>query len=135
MCKVSGFRMSISAILGIACIFIFQSSIAQDPKRQYRNAKEFFTEEKYDLAMESFKPLLSYDKENPYSEYASFYYALSAMRKNYHAVAKDMFLQIKKLYPEWDQLNEVNFWLAKIYFDRLEYFQGAARGLPLGDRR
>ena len=123
MLKLSGFRLLLSAMLAIVCFFIFQSSTAQEPKRQYRNAKEFFTDGKYDLAMESFKPLLSYDKENPYAEYASFYYALSAMRKNYHAVAKDMFLQIKKLYPEWDQLNEVNYWLAKIYFDQLEYFQ------------
>src|SRR6185369_6595374 len=55
---------------------------------------------------------------------ASFYYALSALRVGYNAVAKDMLIQIRQLYPTWDQLNEVNYWLAKIYFDRAEYFQG-----------
>jgi hypothetical protein len=39
-------------------------------------------------------------------------------------VAKDMLLQVKKLHPNWDQMNEVNFWLSKLYFDLGEYFQG-----------
>lgn len=111
----------------VFCVLLLGLSLtssAQDPKRQYKNAREFFMSGKYNLAMESFKPLLAYDKNNPYSEYASFYYAQSALRLNYYAVAKDMLLQIKKLYPSWDQLNEVNFWLAKIYFEQREYFQG-----------
>lgn len=97
---------------------------AQDFKRQYTNARGFFQEGKYNLAMEAFKPLMVYDKNNPYPEYASFYYAMAALRQNYGAVARDMLLQIKKLYPEWDQMSEVNFWLAKIYFDKGECFQG-----------
>ncbi len=109
---------------GFFCLLLMAHGVtAQDPKRQYKNAKEFFVERKYNLAMESFKPLLTYDKDNPYTEYACFYYAQSALRQNYLAVARDMFLQIKKLYPAWDQMNEVNYWLAKIYFDQREYFQ------------
>ncbi|NJN28945.1 MAG: hypothetical protein HC819_24780 [Cyclobacteriaceae bacterium] len=74
--------------------------------------------------MEAFKGLTVYDQANPYPEYASYYYALSAERLGYASVAKDMLLQIKKLYPTWDQMNEVNYWLCKIYFERKEYFQG-----------
>ncbi len=110
--------------LSVLCVLYFQATNGQDPKRQYKNAKDFFVNGKFNLAMEAFKPLLAYDKNNPYSEYASFYYAQAAMRQNYLAVAKDMLMQVKKLYPSWDQMNEVNFWLAKIYFDRGEYFQG-----------
>ena len=105
-------------------LFSSANLLAQDPKRQYKNAKEFFVDGKYNLAMEAFKPLLTYDKDNPYVEYASFYYALAAQKQNYLAIAKDMLLQIKKLYPEWDQMNEVNYWLSKLYFDQREYFQG-----------
>ncbi|MBL7846856.1 MAG: ABC transporter substrate-binding protein [Cyclobacteriaceae bacterium] len=97
---------------------------AQDFKKQYKNAGDFYKEGKYNLAMEAYKPLMVYDKNNPYTEYASFYYALAALNLNYSAVARDMLLQIRKLYPEWDQRNEVNYWLAKIYFDKGEYFQG-----------
>jgi ABC-type branched-subunit amino acid transport system substrate-binding protein len=97
---------------------------AQDPKRQYKNAHDFFNEGKYNLAMEMFKPLMTYDKDNPYSEYASFYYAMCALRQRYYVVAKEAFSQIKKTYPDWDQINEVNFWIAYIFFERGEYFQG-----------
>ena len=100
------------------------AAYAQDYKRQYKNAKDFYKDGNYSLAMEAFKPLMVYDKNNSYPEYASFYYAMSALKQNYSAVAKDALLQIKRLYPEWDQMNEVNFWLAKIYLDRGEYFQG-----------
>ncbi len=100
------------------------SGYGQDFKRLYRNAKELFEDKQYNLAMEAFKPLIVYDRNNPYPEYASFYYALSAYHQGYIAVAKDMLLQIRKLYPDWEQMNEVNFWLAKLYFDQREYFQG-----------
>lgn len=97
---------------------------AQDLKRQYRHARQLFDSKDYGLAMEAFKPLIVYDKDNPSPEYSSFYYAVSANELGYRAVAKDMFLQIRNLYPNWDQLPEVNYWLAKLYFDQREYFQG-----------
>jgi hypothetical protein len=117
-CRFTGFLL--------AAVFCSMSlaSAAQDFKKQYKNARDFFRDGKYNLAMEAFKPLMVYDKNNPYTEYASFFYAQSALRQNYSVVARDMLLQIKRLYPEWDQINEVNYWLAKIYFDKGEYFQG-----------
>ena len=106
-------------LLSIMCVSLY----AQDYKRQYRTAREFFDEGSYGLAMEAFKPVIVYDKDNPYVEYASFFYALSAYHQNFISVAKDMFLQIKELYPTWNQNDEVNYWLAKIYFDQKQYFQ------------
>jgi hypothetical protein len=95
-----------------------------DYNKQYFNAKDHFRLGKYNLAMEAFKPLIAYDQRNPYSPYASFFYALSAYKQNYKAVAKDMLNQIKSLYPTWDKIDEVNFWLGKIHFDNADYFQG-----------
>lgn len=106
---------------------------AQDFKRQYRQAKEQFDEGSYSAAMTSFKPLMVYDVNNPFSEYSSFYYALSAQRLGYTSVAKESFLQIKKLYPKWNQLNEVNYWLSKIYFEQGEYFQGLLIASQISD--
>lgn len=109
------------AILSIL-LFLTVTAGAQDFKRQFKNAKSLFDDGSYNLAMEAFKPLITYDKDNPYTEYASFYYAVAAQRP-YPAVARNMFIQIKKLYPSWEQIDEVNFALAKIYFDQHEYFQ------------
>lgn len=112
-----------SWFLSFALAFVVFTSSAQDYKRQYRSAKDLFTAEKYSEAMIAFKSLTVYDKQNLYSEYASYYYAMSAYRLGYGSVAKDMLLQIKKLYPNWDQMDEVNYLLCKIYFDQKEYFQ------------
>ncbi len=95
-----------------------------DYPKQYQNAKDFFRQGKYNLAMESFKPLIAYDQKNAYSAYASFYYALAAYKQGYKTVAKDMLVQIKSVQPKWENLNEVNLWLAKIYLENHDYFQG-----------
>jgi tetratricopeptide (TPR) repeat protein len=106
----------------VLALVVFTSS-AQDFKRQYRSAKDMFAAGKYSEAMIEFKALTIYDKNNPFTEYASYYYAMSAYRLGYGSVAKDMLLHIKKMYPQWDQLDEVNYLLSKIYFDQREYFQ------------
>ncbi|MCW5910793.1 MAG: amino acid ABC transporter substrate-binding protein [Cyclobacteriaceae bacterium] len=96
---------------------------AQDFRKQYRQAKDLYEEKQYSAAMAAFKPLTVYDQANPFPEYASYYYALSAQQLGYGSVAKDMFLQIKKLYPSWDQMQEVDYWLCKLYFDQGDIFQ------------
>lgn len=103
---------------------LFFAVQGQDLKRQYKHARQLFDSKEYALAMEAFKPLIVYDKDNPSPEYSSFYFGAAAYQLGYKAVAKDMFLQIRNLYPTWDQLPEVNYWLARIYFDQHEYFQG-----------
>lgn len=105
-------------------IFLLTCTLsAQDYPQLYANAKDLYMQGRYSLAMESFKPLMVYDRENPYTEYASFYYALAAYHQGYPAVAKDMLLQVRKLYPDWKQLPETDYWLAKLYFDERQYFQ------------
>lgn len=111
-------------LLILSALIICFSASAQDLKRQYKHAKMLFDNKDYALAMEAFKPLIVYDKDNPSPEYSSFFYGVAAYELNYKAVAKDMFLQIRNLYPNWDQLPEVNYWLARIYFEQREFFQG-----------
>ncbi len=112
-----------SWFLTFALTLVVLTSTAQDYKRAYRTAKDLFSEGKYSEAMTAFNSLTIYDKDNPFSQYASFYYAMSAYRLGYHTVAKDMMLQVKKLYPQWEQMDEVNYVLSKIYFDQGDYFQ------------
>jgi len=108
----------------IGLIFCFAAHAQLNYQDQYTIAKNLYREGKYNLAMESFKKLIPYDQQNPFSEYASFYYALSAYHQGYLAVAKDMLLQIKSTHPSWDKMDEVNLWLTKIHFDKQEYAQG-----------
>ena len=101
------------------------SSFGQvDYNTRFSNGKQLFREGKYNLAMETLKPLLAYDSKNPFAEYAAFYYAVAAYHQGYKAVAKDQLNQIRKAHPKWDKMDEVNFWLAKIHMDNRDYFQG-----------
>ncbi|HEV8515898.1 MAG TPA: hypothetical protein VGQ59_21600, partial [Cyclobacteriaceae bacterium] len=122
---IDNFGLSIinGRILFVCCILFSVSSLfAQDFKRDFKKAKDLYNEGNYSSSMDAFKSLMVYDRNNPYPEYACFYYALSAHRLGFSVVAKEMFVQTKKVYPEWDQLNEVNYWLAKIYLEQREYF-------------
>ncbi|MBL0740126.1 ABC transporter substrate-binding protein [Chryseolinea lacunae] len=106
-----------------------------DFTKQYFNAKTLFREGKWNLAMESFKPLIPYSTGNPFSEYASFFYALSAYNQGYKAVAKTSLNQIKTLHPTWDKMDEVNFWLGKINMEDKDYFQGLKMFALLQDKK
>jgi len=105
----------------------------QDYKKQYKQAKDLFAAENYSASMDAFRPLTIYDRDNPYPEYASFYYALSAQRLGFSTIAKEMFLQTKNIYPKWDQLDEVNYWLTKIYLEQKEYFRALVMAQQVKD--
>ena len=114
-------RFVILSSLFFACLS-FSTLVAQDFKRDFKKAKELYNDGNYSSAMDAFKALMIYDRNNPYPEYACFYYSLSAHRLGFALVAKEMFVQTKKIYPQWDQLDEVNYWIAKIYLEQREYF-------------
>src|SRR5258707_2027024 len=90
--------------LFLICFLICATGFSQDFKKQFKQAKELFADEKYSAAMDAFRPLTIYDKANPYPEYASFYYALSAQKLSFNTGAKEMCLQTENIYPESDRL-------------------------------
>ncbi len=125
--RIFNFQFSIfnGRAMFVCCILFllsFSTLVAQDFKRDFKKAKELYNDGNYSSSMDAFKALMVYDRNNPYPEYACFYYALSAHRLGFSVVAKEMFTQTKKIYPQWDQLDEVNYWLAKIYLEQREYF-------------
>jgi hypothetical protein len=107
----------------ILFFFCIKASAQLDYATKFNNGKSLFNDKKYNLAMETLKPLMTYDRNNAYTEYATFYYAASAYHQGFKAVAKITFNQIKTLYPTWDKMNEVNYWMAKIHFEEQDYFQ------------
>lgn len=113
-----------TAIVNCQLLIVNCAQAQTDYNQQYSIAKKLYTDKKYNLAMETFKSLVPYAQGNPYSEYASFYYALSAYHQGFLAVSKDMLNQIRALYPAWDKIDEVNIWLAQIHFENRDYFQG-----------
>nr|MCU0383212.1 hypothetical protein [Cyclobacteriaceae bacterium] len=63
---------------------------AQTPvayKQEYEHGKQLYQQGKYALCMEVMQKVIPYDQANPYSTYASFYYAIAAYKQNYFVVA------------------------------------------------
>ena len=114
-----------TSLLSVVWLFIGFNSICQtiNWEQKYFNAKSFYTEEKYALAMEAFKPLIEEREGNNYSIYSSFYYALAAYKSGFLPLSRNMFSQIKAKYPSWSKIDAVNFWLGIIHFEEGSYNQ------------
>ena len=96
-------------------------ALSQSTQERYLNAKELFRSGKYGLASEAFQPLTSGSSQNPFAEYASFFQALSSYHEGYPPYARDLLLQLKSRFPQWEKMDEVNYWLGKIYFEDEKY--------------
>lgn len=101
------------------------------PKQTFQLAKEFMNEGRYGLAKDQFKTLTEVTDENPYAEYASFFYAVCSYKEGYSALARDMFHQITRRFPEWDKIDEVKHWLSVIYFESEDYYRGFEFGAAI----
>ena len=76
--------------------------------------------------MEMFKPLMTRQENNPTPGIRCLLPMppMSALGQNYQTVARDMLLQIESCIPSLGSAGQnVSFLMAKIYFDRNEYFQ------------
>ena len=91
---------------------------------KYKNGKDLFELGKYKLAMEEFRQIITRTDDNPYLEYASYYFAVAAYESGQLAVSNSMFHQIERKHPQWDKIDEVFFWLAKIDFEGDDYLSG-----------
>ncbi|WPP52450.1 tetratricopeptide repeat protein [Catalinimonas niigatensis] len=90
---------------------------------RYEQGKRLYEQRKYEQAIEIFRPLSRQEQSNPYVEYASYYFGLSALKSGQYDLAKNMFLQIISKHSKWDKLGEINYWLANTYFRMGDYNQ------------
>lgn len=100
-------------------------------KSYFENGKELMGLGKNALAMQAFKPILS--AENPYRETAAFLYGVAAYREKQNFVARDMFLQIVSMSPNWQQIDEVNLWLTHLYLMDGDYKKAMEFGSKIQD--
>ena len=121
-----------TGMLYVLLLFVISMSAAfaqtdnttdQSIKTRYETGKKLYQEGKYTEAIDIFRPLSRMSQGNPYTPYASFFFGLSALGKGDYDLAKNMFLQIKSKYPQWDQLGQIDYWLSNTYFQQKDYQQ------------
>ncbi len=106
-------------LIAILPAYFAQAQTLQD---DYLKGKEYFNNEEYTFALEYFKKVAK--EKGPLQPYASFYFGLSAYKNDQSGLARSMWMQIEKKHPKWDKINEVRYWLAKVYFDEGSYDKG-----------
>lgn len=114
-------------IFSLLVMLVFADSLlvsAQSAQSTYLTGKQYFNEGKYNLAIESFKQLANPNAEHGFREYASFFYGLSAYKNAQLGLARSMWLQMVEKYPSWNRIDEVNYWLAQVYFEEGKPTQG-----------
>ncbi len=89
--------------------------MGQTSQSEYLEAKRQFSLGNYRESKLAFQAL---SDDQVFGEYASFYYALSAMKLKEYKVAEDMLKQIQAKFPDWDKKPEVDFWLTYLAFDQ-----------------
>ncbi|MDN5203171.1 ABC transporter substrate-binding protein [Fulvivirgaceae bacterium BMA10] len=115
-------KLFFTMIMLLACSVTWGQNSSNYQSR-YRNGKYLFQEGKYKLAMEEFRQLISRTENNPFLEYASYYFALSAYHAGQSFVAKSMFYQIERRHASWERIDEVYLWIAKLNFEEDDYLK------------
>ncbi|MFC2126007.1 hypothetical protein ACFLU5_14485 [Bacteroidota bacterium] len=115
--------MSSRKLLFLCLLFIVNQSFGQGDvfERQYAEGKEYFDMGNYNFAMTTFKPLTLETNNTSLAPYSAFFYALSAYKIGYNYLSKDMFVQLLKRFPDWENNNEVRLWLGKLYYKEESY--------------
>lgn len=107
----------LSTILIAGVLFVS----GQSGQAEYLEAKRQFNLGNYSTAQQSFAGLTD---DKVFGAYASFFYALSALKQGQSKEAYDMWRQIQLNFPEWDQQTEVRYWLGYTAFSQRKYWEG-----------
>lgn len=105
-----------------------------DFQQQYLQAKNLYKQERWAEAKEAFRGLAAQQKNNSFAEYASFYYALSAIKAGDFSEARAMLRQIQQRFSGWEKMEEVKYWLAKVYLEEGAYQQALNEIESIGNR-
>ena len=124
-------------ILIVAFLFITSTAWTQvDVQQEYLRGKALFQQQNWTSAMQSFQRVAANTTNNPFAEYASFYFGVSALYAGRPEEAKAMFKQILVKYPSWNKKDEVYYWLARLYagdqrwaeaFDQIDNIKNKSR--------
>jgi len=110
---------SFFSVLLLALPIFLYGQRSGNPQKTYLSGKDFYNTERFDMAAETFKQLTTYS--NNFTEYATFYYALSTYYDQKPEIAKNILLQLTRKFPNWSNNPEAYYWLGKIYFELGQY--------------
>ncbi|KAA9345791.1 ABC transporter substrate-binding protein [Adhaeribacter soli] len=88
---------------------------------RYQNGRMLLDQKKYDLAMAEFLPLTNPGGTGARKAEASYLYAVAALQANKVQEASAMLQQLISTAPDWGNIEEAYYLIAKIAFDQKNY--------------
>jgi hypothetical protein len=108
--------------------------VGGDFLKSYKEAKKHYFSSDYTAAKAILAPLIAAKEKNDITPYALFYYALSAYYNGEPDLAEATFITIVEEYPDWEQREELWYWLGQLGFEAGDYRVGLDRLAGITDR-
>ena len=124
--------------LPLACLLLTYTSSARVEKehlKSYKAAKKYYAASNYAAAKAALEPLMDVEAKNDLTPYALFYYALSAYYHQEATLAERTFTTLVEEFPDWEQYDEVWYWLGQLRFEAQDYRGGVACLANITDKR
>ncbi len=99
------------------------AALAQTPEQEtrYQNGRILLDQKKYELAMAELLPLANGGQNVARKPEASYLYAVAATKANKIPQANGMLQQLISAFPEWGNIEEAYYLIAKLAFDQKDY--------------
>jgi hypothetical protein len=121
----------------LACLLFAHTGLALVDKellKTYKVAKKYYAASDYAAAKAMLAPLIKVEEKNDITPYALFYYALSAYYNEEPALAESIFTSIVEEHSDWEQQDEVWYWLGQLRFEAKDYSAGLDRLVKITDK-
>lgn len=105
-------------------VSLYAQKAPSDFKAKYNTSKQLLDQGKYGLAMQSFKSLLSDNRDNELVPFAEFYLGAAAYYAGDISYSKNVFLKITVDHPSWVKNEAAFLWLSRIGFEQSGPFKG-----------
>ncbi|HEY8402237.1 MAG TPA: hypothetical protein VIK89_13305 [Cytophagaceae bacterium] len=113
-----------SLVFIFLALFTLLAKGQNEYQTKYLLGKDLIKNQKYSLAMEVFLPLTKDAEDNPFKEYAHYFYALAGLKGGQLNEARQMLLQLMEKYPHWVKLSEAHYLFSNILFEQEKYREG-----------
>ncbi len=94
-----------------------------DYEKSYKKAIWLYKSGDYLPSITELAPLTNASYSDVLTPYAHYYYALCAKKLNRVAESRQMLLQLKNRFPDWQKIDEANYLLADLAFAEKKYSQ------------
>ncbi len=121
----------------LACLLLAHTGLAlvdRELLKTYKAAKKYYTASDYAAAKAMLAPLVKVEEKNDITPYALFYYALSAYYNEEPILAESIFTSIVEEHSDWEQQDEVWYWLGQLRFEAKDYSAGLDRLVNITDK-